>query len=114
MGINGVYLMQMKYKKINFKQARELLDSEPDMVMLDVRDEEEYITGHPAEAQLLPVDSINEESAGEFLKTKDTPVMVYCRTGVRSAEAAGRLSDMGYTRVYDLGSLIGWPYNRLV
>lgn len=104
----------MNYKKINFKQARELLDNEPDIVMLDVRDEDEYITGHPTEAQLLPVDCINEESIKEFLKTKDTPVMVYCRTGVRSAEAAEYLSSIGYTRVYDLGSLIGWPYSRMV
>ena len=104
----------MEYQKINFKQAKKLLDSEPDVVMLDVRDEEEYITGHPTEAELLPVDSINDETAGEFIKTKDTPVMVYCRTGVRSAEAAEYLSSIGYTRVYDLGSLIGWPYNMMV
>lgn len=104
----------MNYKKISFKQAKELLDNEPDIVMLDVRDEDEYITGHPTEAHLLPVDCINEESIKEFLKTKDTPVMVYCRTGVRSAEAAEYLGGIGYTRVYDLGSLIGWPYSRMV
>jgi len=102
------------YKKLSFKQARELLDSEPQCVMLDVRDEEEYITGHPTEAELLPVDCINEETIAEFVKTKDTPVIVYCRTGARSHEAAEYLASIGYTRVYDLGSLIGWPYSRMV
>lgn len=104
----------MAFTKIGFKQARELLDNEKDCVMLDVRDEEEYITGHPTEAELLPVDCINEETAAEFIKTKDTPVIVYCRTGVRSLEAAEYLDSIGYTRVYDLGSLIGWPYSRMV
>ncbi len=104
----------MGYKKLSFKQARELLDSEPQCVMLDVRDEEEYITGHPTEAELLPVDCINEETIAEFVKTKDTPVIVYCRTGARSQEAAEYLASIGYTRVYDLGSLIGWPYSRMV
>ena len=104
----------MSCKKISFKEAKELLDNDPSAVMLDVRDEEEYITGHPAEAELLPIDSINEESIKEFLNTKDTPVMVYCRTGARSAEATEYLSSIGYTRVYDLGSMVGWPYNRVV
>lgn len=104
----------MAHKKISFKDARKLLDTEPDCVMIDVRDEEEYITGHPTEAELLPVDCINEETAAELIRTKDTPVIVYCRTGVRSAEAAEYLDSIGYTRVYDLGSLIGWPYSRMV
>ena len=39
-----------------------------------------------------------------------TPVLVYCRSGYRSNVAAHKLEDYGYERIYDIGSLIGWPY----
>lgn len=104
----------MGYKRINFKQAREILDSKKNAVLVDVRDEDEFITGHPTEAVLLPVDCITKESADDVIGAFDTPVIVYCRTGVRSAEAAEILAELGYTEVYDLGSLIGWPYSKMV
>jgi len=104
----------MSIKKINFKEARELLDSNAGCRMVDVRDEEEFITGHPSEAELLPVDCIDKASAQEVIGGTDTPVIVYCRTGVRSAEAAEILDGLGYKHVYDAGSLIGWPYSRMV
>ena len=45
-----------------------------------------------------------------MIPEKDTPVLVYCRSGQRSGEAAQKLAQLGYTRVYDIGSLVGWPY----
>ncbi len=96
--------------RIDFAGARALLDAEPDAVLLDVREEEEYITGHAADAVLLPVDQLNDETASELIPTLSTPVLVYCRSGFRSALAARKLEDCGYSRIYDLGSLIGWPY----
>lgn len=96
--------------RISFAEAKELLDSEPACVLLDVREEEEYITGHAVDAVLLPVDELTDETAMEAIPDLDTPVLVYCRSGYRSNVAAHKLADFGYTRVYDLGSLIGWPY----
>ena len=84
------------YQDIDFQQAREILDREKDSVLLDVREEEEFITGHPTAAELIP--------------SKDSPALVYCRSGVRSRQAAEKLVKMGYTQVYNLGSLVGWPY----
>ncbi len=95
---------------IDFARAKALLDERPDAVLLDVREEEEYITGHAAGAQLLPLDQLNDESAMELIPEADTPVLVYCRSGVRSHAAALRLEDCGYREIYDLGSLVGWPY----
>ena len=49
-------------------------------------------------------------TAAQMIPEKDTPVLVYCRSGQRSGEAAQKLAQLGYTRVYDIGSLVGWPY----
>lgn len=97
-------------RRIGFAQARELLDLRPEAVLLDVREEEEYITGHAAGAQLLPLDELNDESVQDLIPSTDTPVLVYCRSGVRSRAAALRLEGYGYEEIYDLGSLVGWPY----
>ena len=97
-------------KKISFAEAKALMEREPSCVMLDVREEEEYITGHAADAVLLPVDELTDETALDAIPSLDTPVLCYCRSGIRSCAAAHRLESLGYTRVYDLGSLVGWPY----
>ena len=98
------------YRKISFEKAKELLDTEAEIRFFDVREEEEYVTGHADGAQLFPLDSINETSAAEAIPSLDTPVLVYCRSGVRSMTAAMTLLHLGYTRVYDMGALNGWPY----
>lgn len=97
-------------ERVDFKRAKELLDSEPDAVLLDVREEEEYITGHAADAVLLPVDELTDETALDVIPAFNTPVLVYCRSGYRSSLAAHKLAAFGYERIYDIGSLIGWPY----
>ena len=98
------------YRKIGFKQAKELLDTEAEIRFFDVREEEEYVTGHADGAELFPLGTIDEESAAEAIPSLDTPVLVYCRSGMRSMAAATRLLALGYTRVYDMGALNGWPY----
>lgn len=102
--------MKNNFVAIDFKKAKEIIDNEEKCLILDVREEEEYITGHAVNAELLPVDAIDYKSAEEIIPSKNIPVMVYCRTGSRSRLAAKKLCELGYTRVYDLGSLSGWPY----
>lgn len=97
-------------RQITFEEAKEIMDSEPDCLILDVREEEEYITGHADGAILFPVDEINEKTAEELIPLKSTPLLVYCRSGKRSEMAVRHLSQLGYTRIYDIGSLVGWPY----
>ena len=101
------------HRKVNFAQAKQLLDTLPDCVLIDVREEEEFITGHAVDAVLLPVDELTEETAAEVIPDRETPVLVYCRSGYRSDMAARKLDSMGYTQVYDIGSLIGWPYGLI-
>ena len=100
----------MSAEKIDFERAKELLDSDKSCLMVDVSEEEEYITGHAENALLFPVDDIDESSAAMLLPDKNRPIILYCRSGRRSAEASEKLSKLGYTKLYDVGSLIGWPY----
>ena len=96
--------------RLTFEEAHRFLQLHPETVLLDVREEAEYITGHARDAELLPVDELDAESADLVIGTKETPVLVYCRTGRRSREAAQKLEELGYTEVYDMGGLVGWPY----
>ncbi|MCR5663852.1 MAG: rhodanese-like domain-containing protein [Oscillospiraceae bacterium] len=102
--------MSAGYQKISFQRAHELMLEEKSYCFFDVREDEEYITGHAEGAELFPLDSIDEENAAERIPETDTPVFLYCRSGARSFLAAQKLLGFGYTRVYDLGGLNGWPY----
>ena len=95
---------------IDFENAHRLMSEKTDSVILDVREEEEYITGHAVGAALFPVDTIDEKTAAELIPSKNTPLFIYCRSGRRSKIAAEKLSRLGYTQIYDIGSLSGWPY----
>ena len=97
-------------KKIGFEEAKRILTEVPDAILFDVREEEEFAVMHADGAQLFPVDSIDRAEAERLIGAKDTPVILYCRTGNRSALAASRLTGLGYENVYDLGSMVGWPY----
>ena len=97
-------------RKLSFSESHSILQSGENVVVLDVREEAEYITGHVAGAELLPVDEINAETASDVIPSFDTPVMVYCRSGQRSARAAHLLEQLGYRDIRDMGGLAGWPY----
>lgn len=102
--------MEHRITAIDFTTAKQILDAEKNAVILDVREEEEYNTGHAEGALLFPLDEISSMTAAELIPDKDAPLLVYCRTGRRSRIAASRLQVLGYTRIYDMGSLAGWPY----
>ena len=94
---------------ISPEEAHEMMSSRQ-VVVLDVRTQKEYGEGHVRDAVLLPLDAITEETALAAIPSKDCVVLVYCRSGRRSAEAAARLSEMGYEQVYDFGGIQSWPY----
>lgn len=98
---------------ISFEEGKHILDTCPGSVLLDVRTEEEYGIEHAAGAVLLPqedLETMNEGDILDVLPDLDAPVLLYCRTGRRAALAAVKLEEMGYTRLYNLGGLNGWPY----
>jgi rhodanese-related sulfurtransferase len=98
-----------EYKRISAQAAKEMIDSGEEPVILDVRTQAEYDEGHIEGAVLLPYDEIDERAA-EFLPDKNTKILVYCRSGNRSAIASHALIALGYTDVTDFGGIISWPY----
>ena len=96
------------YKKITPDEAKELMNGSS--IILDVRTQEEFAAGHIEGAILIPNTSIAKD-APQMLADKDALILVYCRSGRRSALAANELIAMGYTKVYDFGGIIDWPYD---
>ncbi len=85
------------------------------VTIVDVRTQEEFDAEHLYNAALLTLDTIDENTASQAIPSKDSTVLVYCRTGVRSAEAAQKLIDLGYTQVFDMqGGITAWPYDKCV
>ncbi len=98
------------YTKITSKEAKEMMDQEDTVTILDVRTEEEFISGHIEGALLIPDNEILEK-AEETLPDKSATILVYCRSGRRSALSAADLAELGYTNIYDFGGIIDWEYD---
>ena len=98
-----------EYRSITQDEAKKMMD-EQNVIILDVREKDEYDSGHIKDAVLLPVGSINKETAAEVIPDKDSVVLVYCRSGNRSKTASQALADLGYTNVYEFGGIITWQY----
>lgn len=97
------------YQQITQEEAKEMMDSE-EVIILDVREQDEYDSGHIPDAVLLPVGTINEDTAAEVIPEKDSKVLVYCRSGNRSKTASSTLVELGYTNIYEFGGINTWPY----
>ncbi len=89
-------------------EAFEKLATDTNVVLLDVRTEAEYNDGH-----LKGAINIDQGESGFTDKVKeaisqDKTIAIYCRSGRRSANAAGKLADKGYKCVNLKGGIIGW------
>ena len=100
---------EMVFLNITAEEARKLMDSENDRIILDVRSREEYDQGHIPGAILIP-DTEIEAKAADLLPDKDQLILVYCRSGRRSKLAAQSLADLGYTNIREFGGILDWPY----
>ena len=97
------------YQQITQEAAKEMMDTQ-EVVILDVREQHEYDSGHIPGSVLLPVGTITEDTAAAVIDDLDTVVLVYCRSGNRSKTASQALADLGYTNVYEFGGINDWPY----
>ena len=98
------------YQQITQEDAKEMMDTQ-EVIILDVREQAEYDSGHIPGAVLLPVGTIDETTAAEVIPEKDSKVLVYCRSGNRSKTASAALADLGYTNIYEFGGINTWPYD---
>lgn len=92
---------------ISYKDAKEKIINEG-AIVVDVRTLDEYNEKHIGGAVLLSLDTINEEAVANVIDSKETPIIVYCQSGNRSSQALTKLEALGYTNVYDLGSINNW------
>ena len=97
------------YQQITQEEAKEMMDSQ-EVIILDVREQNEYDSGHIPGAVLLPVGIIDETTAAEVIPEKDSTVLVYCRSGNRSKTASSTLAELGYSNIYEFGGINTWPY----
>ena len=100
------------YKQITPAEAKDLMDSKENYVILDVRTMEEFAEGHIEGAILIPDYEIGEK-AESVLTDKNQLILVYCRSGRRSKNAASELAALGYTNIQEFGGIIDWPYGMV-
>ena len=98
---------KMAYHQISQEEAKSMMTRDDGYIIVDVRRQDEYDSGHIPGAILIPNESIGTEQP-EQLPDKDQIILVYCRSGRRSKEAAQKLANMGYTNVHEFGGIIDW------
>ncbi|MBQ2809813.1 MAG: rhodanese-like domain-containing protein [Clostridia bacterium] len=99
----------ISYEQISQADAKAIMDTEDDYIIIDSRTQNEFDTGHIEGAIMIPEYEI-KSSQDKLPSDKDTLILVYCRSGRRSKIAAQALVELGYTNVKEFGGIITWPY----
>ena len=102
-GVNS----KTSYRQITADEAAQMMQEETGFVLLDVRTQEEYASGHIPGAICIPNETIGSEEIPELPDT-DQLILVYCRSGNRSKQASQKLAEQGYTNVVEFGGINGW------
>ena len=95
------------YRQISVDEAKQIMATAEGYIILDVRRADEYAEGHIPGAINIPNESIGEEDIPQ-LPDKAQLILVYCRSGRRSKEAAEKLSKLGYTNIAEFGGILDW------
>lgn len=95
------------YKQISMAEAKEIMSTEKEYILLDARTQEEYADGHIPGAICVPNETIGTEPPVE-LPDKEKKILVYCRSGNRSRQAAAKLAAMGYSNIVEFGGIMDW------
>ena len=95
------------YTQIDQETAKTMMARDDGHIIIDVRRQDEYDAGHIPGAILIPNESIGCDSP-EALPDYDQIILVYCRSGNRSKQAAQKLAEIGYRNVYEFGGIIDW------
>jgi len=100
------------WRTISAEEANEIMSDAQGFILVDVRTEQEFQDAHIEGAILMPSSDVGT-LAESMLPDKDQTILLYCRSGGRSAAAAATLAGMGYTNVYDFGGIMSWPYGTV-
>lgn len=98
------------YQQITQEEAKNMMDRQEDVIILDVREQDEFDAGHISGAVLLSVGAISVDTAAAVIPELDSVVLVYCRSGNRSKTASTALAELGYSNIYEFGGINTWPY----
>ena len=102
-GNNGDGMMN-GYKQIDQEMAKQMMEKNDGHVVVDVRRQDEYDAGHIPGAILIPNESIGSDPP-ETLPDYSQIILIYCRSGNRSKQAAQKLAGMGYTNIFEFGGI---------
>ena len=97
----SVLMKKRGYKSISGKELSNLINRNNDLVIIDVRDLDEYNLGHLPQSMNMPLDNFNY-NLNNLYYYRNTPILVYCQKGIRSSEAADILVNQGFTKVYTI------------
>ena len=100
---------EMNHNKISVEQVKADLEAGKDFVLLDVRTKEEFRERHIEGAVSIPLPHLAYAIEDE-VPDNDQVIVLYCRSGVRTLTAAEILKELEYTKVYDMGGILSWPY----
>ena len=98
----------MTYKMVSMAEGLEIAKNNPDAIIVDVRRDDEYKSGHIPGAVLLTMETITAETAAKVLPDKNQMILIYCRSGRRSKMAAQNLLDLGYTNLIEFGGILDY------
>ncbi len=111
--INGdIYSEDIQYTKISQDIAKSEMDSNKDIILLDVRTRAEYDEEHISNSVLIPLNELKGRAEKE-LKDKNQKIFIICRSGNRSKSATNILNSLGYKNAYDIGGIITWKYGTV-
>lgn len=105
----NIYGKELAYQIISQEKAKEMMEDTTGYVILDVRTDWEYKMGHIKGAINIPNEEIGHEEI-DILPDKNQVVLIYCRSGHRSKQAAAKLAVLGYKNIYEFGGIITWEY----
>ena len=105
--LTGCGAKEASFRQISQDEALQLMESEENYVILDVRRPDEFAAGHIPGAINIPNETIGEEKIPE-LPDKNQLILVYCRSGNRSKQASGKLVNLGYANVVEFGGINTW------
>ena len=101
---------ESKVKLVSMDEAFKIMNEESNYIILDVRTIDEYNEGHIPNAICVPNETIKNDIVNK-LPNKEQLILIYCRSGNRSSQAASKLAKLGYTNLIDIGGIIDWKGN---
>ena len=105
--MDGDDMFRVGYTQIDQETAKEMMARDDGHIIVDVRRQDEYDAGHIPGAILIPNESIGGDPP-EALQDYNQIILIYCRSGNRSKQAAEKLASMGYTNIYEFGGINTW------